>query len=77
VFGIYCSLPTNRSNVNAFKSVNTTRFAEGPSPKGFCPIDEQSKAFEVIYDNLGSFRRNNNVITKHKYSPRLMKPKAL
>jgi hypothetical protein len=53
VLGIKRSLPSNWSNINAIKSVDATRFAEGPSPKGFCPVDEQAKALEIVYDGLG------------------------
>jgi hypothetical protein len=77
MFGIYRSLPTNRSNVNAIKSVDAARFTEGTPPKGFCPIDDQPKRFEVINDELGSLGRDYDVITEHEYSTGLMKPMIL
>jgi hypothetical protein len=77
VFGINRSLPTNWSDINAIKSIDATRFAEGPSPKGFSPIDEQSEALQAVYDDLGNLGGYNDVITEHKYSTGLMKPMAL
>jgi hypothetical protein len=77
MFGIYRSLPSNWSNVNAVKSVNATRFAEGPSPKGFSPIDKQTECFQVVNDDLSTLGRDYDIITEHKDSTGLMKPKAL
>jgi hypothetical protein len=77
MFGIKCSLPTKRRDVDTIKGVNTTRLSEGSSPKGFCPIDEQSEALQVGANRLGSLGRYNDVITEHEYSTGLMKPTAL
>jgi hypothetical protein len=43
MIGINCGLPSNWSDVDAIKGINATRFAEGPSPKGFSPINEQTE----------------------------------
>jgi hypothetical protein len=43
VFSINRGLPTNWTDINAFKSIDAAGFAKGPSPIGFLPIDEQSK----------------------------------
>jgi hypothetical protein len=77
VFSVECSLPTNWGNIDAVKGINATGFAEGSPPKGFLLIDEQTKALEVVNDELCSFSRYLDVITKHKYSTGLMKPMAL
>jgi hypothetical protein len=77
VIGIYRSLPTNRSSIDAIKSINTARFAKGASPKGFCPIDEQSKRLQVFYNTWRLLGRDNDVITEHEGSAGLMKPLAL
>jgi hypothetical protein len=77
VFGIYRCLPSNWSDINAIKGINATRFAKGTSPEGFCPIDEKTEAFEPVYNVLYNFSPDYDVITEHKHSTGLMKPKAL
>jgi hypothetical protein len=43
MFGIYRSLPTNWSDIDAIKGIDTTGFTEGPAPKGFLLIDAQTE----------------------------------
>jgi hypothetical protein len=77
MFGIYCSLPSNWGNINAIKSVDATGFTEGTPIKGLCPINDQPKAFKVIYDPGSIKGRNYDVITEHKYRAGMMNPLTL
>jgi hypothetical protein len=77
VFSIYRSLPTNWGNIDTIKGIDATGFTEGTPPKGLCPIDDQPKALEVIYDPGSTMGGDYDVITEHKDRAGMMNPLAL
>jgi hypothetical protein len=77
VFSIYRSLPTNWGDIDTVKGIDTTGFTEGTSPKGFSPVDDQTKALKVIYDPGSIAGWDYDVITEHKDRAGMMNPLTL